>query len=357
MTNTWAMWCAAGVAVTAAAVGRADTVLKGAPGTNPIPLPNVKVNGIANGSLTYTTPSGDTRTVPQADVQQLTVDGQPGFNAAEAAFAARVFPAAVDGYAAAVASSSAPAWLRVRAGQRLATVARVVVPPRYDAQVAAYAAVLGVDPAAAAGIRPAAPRANTPNLDAAQTAVTRALGSAASSSQKSALLTVQLEIARAQNDKAAVTRTLQQLVAAGGATPADQANLKLAAADVALDAKQYAGAESAIQQNRGLFADPGQQVEALFVLAQARDGLLPAAPSADARKDVALAYERVATFAAELPDRPHAAESLLRVAQLEEKLNDPAAATVVYQQLSTDRAYAAAPAAAEARTALARLKK
>ena len=62
------------------------------------------------------------------------------------------------------------------------------------------------------------------------------------------------------------------------------------------------------------------------MLAQARDGQLPAGPSPDALKDAALAYLRVVTFGSDLPDRPHVAEALLRAAQLQEKLNDPTAA-------------------------------
>ncbi len=93
------------------------------------------------------------------------------------------------------------------------------------------------------------------------------------------------------------------------------------------------------------------------MLAQARDGLLAANAGPDAVRDAALAHMRVVTFGSELPDRPHVAESLLRAAQLEEKLNEPTAALALYQQLTADRAYAATPAAADAATAVARLNK
>ena len=351
MNRSWAMMWAVAVLVAAPAV-RGDTILKGSPGSNPIAESGIKVTGMSAGGLSYTTAAGEARTVPLTDVQRVTIDGQPGFDGAEDAYAARNFPAALDGYTAALASGSAPAWLTARAAQRLATVARVQ--HRYDAQVTAYAALLAVDPASAAAVRPAAPQPNDPYLDGAATNVTRALSTASQSAQRSALLGIQLDIYRAKGDKSGVNTTLQQLVAAGGASPAEQAMLKLASADVALDAKQYAQAESDVQQNRALFTDPAQQVDALYVLAQARDGQ---ATGPDALKDAALAYMRVVTFGGELPEHPHVPESLLRAAQIEEKLGDTKGALALYQQLAGDRAYASSPPAAEARVAVDRLKK
>ena len=344
---------ATGAAVVLSGVlwARADTILKGAPGSNPLPQDNVRVTGVANGELTYTTATGSSRTVALADVQKVTADGQPAFNGAEDAYAAHDVAAALDGYES-VLNGSGPDWLRARSALRLADVGRTQ--HRYDAQVAAYAALVGIDPALAADARPAAPQPNNPRLDAAQTALSRAMASTAAA-KRSPLLSVQLDIARAKGDRSAVTATLQQLSAAGGATPADQAMLKLAAADVALDAKQYAQAEADVQQNRGLFTDPAQQVEALWVLAQARDGQATGTP--DATKDAAIAYVRVVTFGTQLPDRPHVAESLVRAAQLEEKLGDPKGAATLYQQLASDRSYAGSTAATDAHAALDRLKK
>ncbi len=351
MIRSWAMLAGLTLAVSPAV--RADTILKGAPGSNPIPQPDVKVVSIVNGTLTYTTPAGGSRTAALTDVQKVTADGQPTFNAAEDAFANRNFQAALDGYTSALGSAGAPAWLKVRAGQRLALVARLQ--HRYDAEVTAYAALIGPDPATAATARPAAPQPNDPRLDDAAAAVSKGLAAASGSAQKSALLGVQLEIARAKGDKTGVAQTLQLLVAAGGASAENQAMLKLYSAEAAIDARQYAQAESTIQQSRALFTDPGQQVDALFTLAQARDGL--AVAGGDGLKDVAIAYLRVVTFGGDLPDKPHVAESLLRAGQIAEKLGDSAAAKTLYQQLSTDPAYARTAAAAQGRTALDRLKK
>jgi hypothetical protein len=341
----------AAAVLAASAAARADTVLKGAPGTNPIAQPDVKVTGLANGELTYTTATGASRSAPLTDVQKITADDQPSFNAAEDAYANHNLSGALDGYLSAV-NGTGPGWVKARSAQRLALVAKGQ--RRYDAAVAAYAALVGQDATLAAAARPPAPQPNDPRIDDALGIIVHAVD-AAPAAQRAALLGVQMDIYRAKGDKAQVASTLQQLVNAGGASEADQAMLKLASAQVALDAKQYAQAEADVEASRQLFTDPAQQVEALWVLAQARDGQMKGTP--DGMKDVALSYVRVATFGGQLPDRPHVAQALVRVGQLEEKLGDPKGALTEYQQVVADRAAAGSPAAAEAAKAIARLKK
>jgi TolA-binding protein len=332
---------------------RADTLLKGAPGTKPIPRTDVKIIGVSDGVLSYSTATGGTGTADLADVQKLAIDGQPTFNGAEDAYEARTFPAALDGYTAVLSSGTAPTWMRVRSAQRLAIVGRQL--HRYDAEVTAYAALIGTDPSSAATVRPVAPEKHDPRLDAAATAVTRALGTASGSGQRTALLGIQLDIAQARGDKSAVAATLQQMVSAGGATADVQARLKLANAQTSLDAKQFAQAEATLKQSSAMFTDPAQQVDALYLLAQARDG--QAVTGDDAQRDVAIAYLRVVTFGSDLPDKPHVADALLRAAEIEEKLADIAGARTLYQQLATDPAFARSPAANEGRSALDRIKK
>jgi TolA-binding protein len=173
--------------------------------------------------------------------------------------------------------------------------------------------------------------------------------------QRAPLLSLLLEIYRAKNDTANVNQTLQQLAKLGAASPAQMALLKLASARVALDAHDYNKAQSEIQQNRSLFTDPANQADALFTLAQARDGLDGSKDDdANAQKDLALAYMRVVTFGKDVPGQPHVAESLLRVAQIEEKLKEPQVALQLYQQITKD--YADQPAtAADARAGIERL--
>ena len=349
--NQWRVSVAA-VAV-ATGVARADTLDKASGGGSSLSQPNVKVTGIRDGQVTYTTAAGAARAVPVGEVQRMAIDGQPGFTAAEEAFAAGKTAVAMDAYAAAL-TGTGPDWLKLRSAQRLAETARTQ--HRYDLQVAAYAALVRTDPKSAADARPAAPAPNTPGLDAAQSTLTKAIA-VAPGAAKAALLGVQLDVAKARGDKAGRSATIRQLATAGAASPEMRATVQLDAADTALDAKQYAQAETVITQNKALFTELPQQVDALYVLARANDGQLATPGPGDATKDVALAYLRVVAFGEPLPGRPHVAESLLRAAQLSEKLSDAKGAATLYNRLATDPAYAGTPAAAEAKQAAARLKK
>jgi hypothetical protein len=191
-------------------------------------------------------------------------------------------------------------------------------------------------------------------LDGSAIEVSKAIESSRlNDSQRSSLLSLLLEIYRAKKDTANVNQTLAQLAKLGAASPADLAVLKLASARVALDAKDYNKAITEIDQNRAMFKDPPSQVDALFTLAQARDGLDGGKDDPNVQKDLALAYMRVVTFGRDVPGQPHVADALLRVAQIEEKLNEPQVALALYQQISKD--YADQPAAGDARTAIERL--
>ena len=188
--------------------------------------------------------------------------------------------------------------------------------------------------------------------------ISRALDSASlKDSEKSTLLGLQLQIDRTKGDTAAVNATLQQLVAMGGATSADKAMLKVLAATVAYDAGKYDEAMADIDQNRSLFTDPAQQVDALFILAQSKQKLNGEKTDPDALKDVALAYMRVVTFGGQLPDRPHVAESLYNAGQIEEKLKEPQSALQLYKQIVTDKVYANSAVLPLARTAMDNLSK
>jgi len=175
-------------------------------------------------------------------------------------------------------------------------------------------------------------------------------------SQKIALLGLQLQIDRAKGDTAQVNATLSQLVAMGGASDSDKAMLKILSATVAYDSKQYEQAFNDIEQNRTLFTDPTQQVDALFILAESKQKLDGDKTDPDVQKDLAINFMRVVTFGSQLPDNPHVAESLYNAAMIEEKLNEPQAALALYKRLG-DRTFAASPFAALAKTASDRVGK
>ena len=352
MTLLKKIWIVAAVVAGTSGITLADTVWLGESGRNSIKIDGVKIQQFADGKLVYVTDSGMQAHKPMSQLQQINITGESSFNSAEDAYAARDYATAITGYQS-VLNSSSKDWMQTRAAMRLVVAAKVM--NRFDAEVAAYVTLVQKDPAAAAQVRPAQPPDHAPNLDAASSSIASALsGSTLTDPQKSSLLSLQLQIDRAKGDTAAVNATLQQLVGLGGASPADVA---LASANVALDSKQYSVAASKIDQNRALFTDPAMQVEALFALAQAKQGLAADKNDPEVTKDLGLAYMRVVTFGSQLPDRPHVLESLYQAAQIEEKLKEPQAAMSLYRQLVNDKANSDSPAYIKAKADIDRLNK
>jgi tetratricopeptide (TPR) repeat protein len=330
---------------------RADTLWIGTD-KNSIKVDGLKVVDVTGDRLKYLSDTGMNASKPLSQLPQINIDGEISFNAAENAFAARDYDTAITNYQNILQSSSAKPWMQARAATRLLEAGKIK--NRFDAQVDAYIALLQKDPAAAAHNKPAEPAEHSPYLDTALASISKALEDAKlQDSQKSALLGLQLKIDRMKGDSAAVNSTLQQMVALGSASDSDKALLKIMSATVAYDSKQYDQAVNDIEQNRALFTEPDQQVDALFVVAQAKQKLNGDKPDPDVQKDVALNYLRVVTFGSQLPDRPHVAESLYMAGQIEdEKLKDPQAALSLYKQLVNDRAYAGSPFVDKAKAAM-----
>jgi TolA-binding protein len=337
----------------ASGVARADSIwIAGSTGA-PLKADGIKILRVEGDSLVYVAASGSQTSKPLSQVAQLAADDEPAFNTAEQAYRDGKWPEAVDAYQKTV-QTTAKDCVRDRSSIRLVEVAAKT--NRFDAAVTAYIALVQKDPTLAAKAKPPLPDPNSKYLDGAVADVNKALESSRlSDAQRSNLLSFELEIYRAKKDTNNVNQTLQQLVKLGAASPADLAMLKLASAHAALDAKDYAKATSEIQQNRKLFTDPANQLDALLTLAQAKDGQDGEKDDANTLKDIALAYMRVVTFGKDVPGQPHVAESLLRVAQIEEKLKEPQVALALYQQISKD--YADQPAAADARAGVERLGK
>jgi hypothetical protein len=350
MTSLKKLAIFAAAALLGASAVRADTVWIGN-GTSAIKVYNVKVTQVVNGDAQYVTDSGVTTTRALAQLSQINIDGESSFNSAENAFAARDYDTAISSYQQTLQSSTAKDWEKARAAARLLAAAKVQ--NRFDAEVDAYIALLQKDPAEAAQNKPSEPPANSQYLDPALSSISRALSSSTlPDEQKTSLLGLQLKINRAKGDTAQVNATLQQLVALGGGSDADKATLKVLAAQVALDAGKYSEAFDDIDQNRALFTQPDQQVDALFILAQAKQKIDGNKNDPDTLKDQALAYLRVVTFAGQLPDRPHVPESLYAAAQIEQQLNEPKAAKLLYAQIVNDKAYASSPVLPLAKAAL-----
>jgi hypothetical protein len=313
---------------------------------------NVKVTAVKDDTVNYTSDTGMQAKQPLKKLVQINIDGESAFNTAENAYGTGDFDSAITNYQQVLQSASSKDWMQSRAASRLIAAAKSK--NRYDAEVSAYCSLLVKDPTAAAANKPGSPPEHSQYLDSALTSVGKTLDAGnLNATQKSTLLTLQLEIDRAKGDKAAVNATLGQLVAMGAADPGVVAMLKIASANVDLDAKNYEKAITDIDTNRALFTEPDQQVDALYVLAQAHNGVDGNTNDAEKLKDLAIGYMRVVTFGGKLPDRPHVADSLVAAAEIETKLNEKAAAIQLYQQVVKEKAFAGTPASTRAQAALA----
>lgn len=357
----------------------ADSVfVRSTGGGAPLELPNVRILRIEGGRLFFRTTAGETsREVGQ--IYRIALDDEPALTRAEAAFVGGQFDAATDDYLR-VARSSARPWVRQWASLRLLTAAERA--GRFDAAVAAYVQLVQTDPALAQANRPVVDPASPPRaglLDAAVAELDRALapGRTLTADQRRALLQLKLELHRARGDTARTARTLEELLPLGGTppggaatggagagteTPAEAlADLRLAAATVALDAGDHRRALETLQQSRGLFTVPRQQSQALFLLARAAD-LASAGGDRPARQDAALAYLRVVAHFRGVPgaDRQVPAAAL-RAAEILEELGQADEARGLYRDVAEGRlnpvdAPADAAAVAAARKAIERLR-
>jgi tetratricopeptide (TPR) repeat protein len=289
-------------------------------------------------------------------VQRILVDGEAALNAAEDAYAAGNWSAAVDGYQRTVRATTKP-WLKDWSTARLIDAANKS--GRFDAAVTAYVAILLKDPAAAAALKPALPTERSTYLDTAVTDVTTALGTKGiNDAQRQALLTFLMDLHRARKDKTAEEKVAEQLdellvkdpnnPAAGQAI----ARRKLMSAARAIEAKDYRKALADIDAARDKFTEPPQQADALFYTAEAKYGLTDP-KNADALKDAALAYMRVVAHFKNEPGAPHVAESLVKVAQIHEQLGEAQTAANLYEQVASQ--FKDDPAAQIARQSLQRL--
>ncbi len=351
----WLAICGAVVVMSVTGV-RADTVWIGDTARDNIKVDGVKVLGPKGGDrLGYMTDQGMNTSSPFTKLQRINIDGEASFNAAEDAFSNKDYDSAITAYQNLLQSSTKD-WMQTRAAMRL--IAAGKAKNRYDAQVSAYVALLQKDPATAAENKPSQPPEHSPDLDTALTSISKGLdNSKLDNTQKSSLLNLQLQINQVKGDTAGTQATLKQLVALGGATDAMKAIIKLGDANLAYQSKQYPQAIADIEQNKALFTDPDQQVDALFVLAQAKFAVDGEKTDPEVLKDLALNYIRVITFGSALDDKPHVAESLDKAAEIEIKLKEPAAALTLYQQLLRDKTHASPALLAKAQTAANQLAK
>jgi TolA-binding protein len=340
------------------AVARADTVWVSSGGGNAMERPRVQVQGIADGKIRFTSSDGRETTREIQQVVRLAVDTEPVLTAAEEAAAKQQWDAATDGYRKAMTSSTKE-WVKLWSAQRVIETAQKA--NRFDTAASGYITFVQLDPARAVNFKPAMPDERSTYLVTAMAEVNKALTAPnLAPAQKQGLLSFLLELQRAKKDQKAAGQTMEQMLQGGVASGNDAganaalARLKLDAAALALDKKEFDKAINEISNSAKVFVDPKEQAQALYIIAEARAGIAATKNDVPSWQDAALAYMRVATHFKELTGSPLIAQSLLKTAQIEEKLNDPEAARTLYDQVATQ--YPSDPAAGAARASAQRLK-
>ena len=321
-------------------------------------LDGVVIQGVANGSMSFQSSGGNVGTRDLARIQKIHVDGETALDSAEDSFAAGKFADAVDGYLKASRSSTHP-WVKQYAVARLVEAANKS--NRFDAAVTAYVTMLQLDPTSASRIRPSIPDGGSTYVDTAISQINEALSTQTlSDDQKVALLQFEVDLYNAKKDTKGSDQAatqLDELLAKDPNNPnAARANArrKLQLANQSLAAKKYQEVLTAIDASKALFTDPQQQADALYDVAQAREGLAGSTADQNTLKDVALCYMRVVADFKDTPGKPHVVDSLMKTAQIESQLNDADAAARLYQQITEQ--FPNDPAAATAKQQLAAVK-
>lgn len=343
----------AGLLCVMAAGASADQLM-----VNGVPPVPATIHDFRDGRLVYYTPRGDEASRDYARVDQISVDGEPALNDAEAAFAQGQKDQSVDNYIRAIRSTNKP-WVKLFAARRIKDA--VPADGRFDARLAAYLAVLTVTPDDAPKQKPQLPDAGSRYLQTAVDDVEAALKTPKlSDAQQLNLLNFLIDIQRRQGDQAAVTSTLERIARVSGGKSTDPAvlsqlaTLKVTQAQLAFDNKDYKQAASLIQEVRPMLNEPNAQSDAMLLLARLA---LVNADKTDksAMQDAALAFMRVVAHFDDVQGKPNVLPAMQQAAAILEQTGDKAGAITLLGQISDE--FPNDPAAAKARETLERLKK
>jgi TolA-binding protein len=364
--------CGAVALALASSVARADTVWTVTKG-DPFERPKVKIEGMQGDGLVFRGQNARTADPkPLSEIHHVQADDEPALNAAENAFIASRWDDAIQNYQRAVTTSRKD-WVKQYATFRLVTAAEKS--GKFSASATAYAALLARDPKAAENVKPTIPSDKKAELPAAISAVKTALGDARLKPvQKSALqaFLAELYIANGQLKDAealggkvtaaaaptgarppAASVTRREAAPAAPAIDKGQVGLKLQLAVAALQQKKYQESIDAVDAVAAGITDPQQQADALFCVAQAKEGLAGGDPGK--LKDAALAYMRVVAHFRTQPSAPHVSESLMRTGAVLEEAKLLPDALAAYTAVETD--YKDTPQAKDAAAAAARVRK
>lgn len=309
---------------------------------------DVKIDKIEGDEIYFTTTNGQSHK-PITDQLHITIAGDANLNAAEDAYAALKWPDAADGYQKVLKTGSKP-WLKDYAAARLQKSAEKA--GRFDAAVSAWVYLVQKDAAAAMKNKPALPAdPASAYIKSAEAELESAAAAVRSDEVRQSILAYELEMARYQKDQASIARVANSLIKMGAVNPGTL--LGLIHADI--DARNYAMAQQKLAQMKPPLADPAQENDRLFCVAEVANFTAPAANAPAAWEDLAIEYMRVVSNDSGGALTPQA---LLRVAALHEKFGDVPTALNLYTQIQKD--YQSAPeqasVVAEAQKSITRLK-
>jgi TolA-binding protein len=352
---TWATLSAGLSAADTVSIRPADASANSAPTV----YSDVRVTSVETGKIVFQTQNGHNVVKDLSSVVDLTLDDEPNFNQAQIDYAGNHLDRAVDEYDQTIQKTD-KAWLKAFCLPRMTDAADKS--GQFDKAAQGYAMLVLGNPALAAQHRPAVPQFGSQYLDAAAATVSAAVDTAnITPEQQTALLAFLLEIQRARRDSAAIDAVASRLTGnpTSGGAASDLAATALADAKIsearnAISQQRYDDAINLIQTSRQYFVDTPHQADALYLLAQGRQGQAEAANKPDTWKDAAIAYLRVVADFKNSPGAPHVPDALLHAAGILQRLNQPDKASQMYQSILD--AYPSAPAATQARTQLEKLK-
>ena len=319
--------------------------------TGSIERKDVKILAYRNGYIEFSISGRAVDPVPAEKVSRIVVDDEPAFTAAEKAFVGGKWADAAVGYQKAIKTST-KAWLKDWSLPRMVQAGDSA--GRVDIAVSGFVQLIQKDPQQVKA-RPKVPAdADVAMLKSAADDLNKAAANGALSNvQKQAILSLLLDVTRAQGDLTGAGKVGEQLLKISNLDPADPANaavladVHLGMARLALAQKDYAKAANEIRANKTLFTEPSQQAEAFYCLALVKDAQAGEKPSAQAMKDIVIEYLRAAGVSRLTPEKRHLPECLVRVAQIQEQLGDLKSAGDLYAEVAGE--YKDSPLAAKAK--------
>jgi len=311
-------WFIVGITV---AVARADTLWLTTSTGSTIETGEATITRIEGDKLFFMS-VGNEASREIAQVARISLPDDPGFTAAEEAYAKGDWGAASDGYQTTLRTPTRP-WMKDWSARRLSDAA--VKAGRFDAAVSAYIALVQTRPELAMKSRPALPPGPSPALDSGAKQLEEALnGSGLGDAQRQALLMFLFDVQESRADAPAAGAVADRLLGEDihSVEPRIVGRLKLALATKELAQNDPAAAAKTIEQSKDIFVDPPQQTEALFLTAEAK---YAQAKSSDSLKEAALAYMRVVAHGKDQPT-PRINQALLKTADILETLKDESGA-------------------------------